>query len=500
MEHVKKLMSLFDGLPRAYGTYRITGSKNGKQVGEAVTVAGKVTEALWETHLAGRQGIGIIPIRDDSSCCFGAIDVDKYVGIDYKKIIDSIRKRGYPLVPCTSKSGGVHLYLFSTRPVEASVMRGCLSTMAASLGFGGSEIFPKQDRVLVDRGDLGSWINMPYFDAEQTKRAALDDEGKPLPLSEFIVLAERYRTDVGEFKVPDASTGDLVDGPPCLQYLIDRGEVAEGTRNMTMFNVAVYLKRALMVGWESKLMEINDRLRPPLNKAELSTICKSVKRREYFYACTKPPLSAFCDRGVCRGRKFGIGTEGDFPLLTGLTKYNTTPPIWFVDVEGGGRIELMTGDLQNQVSFQRHCMEYLNKMPPVIKPEQWRSLVQSLMEKMVLIEAPEDASTVGQFWGHLENFCTARAQARTKEEILIGKPWLSEGRHYFRISDLTDYLERRKFREFKVNKITQVIKSRGGEHHFMRLHAKGINVWSVKEFEKKDDFSLPAIEVEKSPI
>jgi uncharacterized ion transporter superfamily protein YfcC len=48
-------------------------------VGEAVTVTGEVTEALWEQHLSGRQGIGIIPIRDDSTCVFGAIDVAMFV-------------------------------------------------------------------------------------------------------------------------------------------------------------------------------------------------------------------------------------------------------------------------------------------------------------------------------------------------------------------------------------------------------------------------------------
>ena len=499
-EDIKRLMVLFDGLPRAYGTYRVTGVDRGKQTGVAVTVMGAVTEELWEGHLAGRQGIGIIPIRDDSTCCFGAIDVDQYSGIDYKKIITSLRKRNYPLVPCTSKSGGLHLYLFSSKSVDAATMRTHLSTMAASLGFGESEVFPKQDKILVERGDLGSWINMPYFEAGKTSRTALGDKGERLSLSKFLDLAERLRVDATKFKVPGASGGDFVDGPPCLQYLVEKNEVGEGMRNVTMFNVAVYLKRALIVNWEAKLMEINDKLRPPLAKTELSTICKSVKRREYFYACSKPPLSSFCDRGSCRGRKYGVGTEGDFPLLTGLTKYNTVPPLWFVDVEGGGRVELTTEDLQNQIRFQRHCMEGLNKMPPVIKPEQWRTLVQSLMEKMVTIEVPEDASAIGQFWGHLENFCTARAQARTKEEILIGKPWLSEGRHYFRISDFTDYLERRKFREFKVNKVTQIIKSRGGEHHFLRLHAKGINVWSVREFERKDDSSLPTIETEKSPI
>lgn len=504
-ELAKRISALFEGLRRAYGTYRVTTTEaSGKKVGEAVTLAGQVTDTLWVKHLSGETGIGIIPIRDDSTCLFGAIDVDKYDGLDYGKIIKEIRTKKYPLVPCMSKSGGLHLFLFASKPVKASVMRSKLTSMAASIGFGGSEIFPKQDKVLAERGDFGSWINMPYFDVEKTSRPGLDDVGAPLSIAKFLDAAEARKTDVDALEVSAASTGDLSDGPPCLQYIIERGEVSEDAhnRNVVLFNVAVYLKKAVGDGWEEKLTAVNERIKNPLSRQEVTSIYKSVRRREYFYACTKPPLCQFCDRGVCRGRKYGIGAEGDFPILTSLTKYNTVPPIWFVDVEGGGRIELQTEDLQNQIRFQRRCLDYLNRMPPVIKPEQWRTLVQSLLEKMVLIDVPDDASCAGQFWLLVESFCTARAQARTKEEILLGKPWLDRGRHYFRIQDLMDYLERKRFREFRLHKSAQVLKERGGEHCFMKIRAKGMNLWSVPEFEKRSEEELPleGLGDDKEPI
>lgn len=489
--------AIFAGLKRAHGTYRITGTKGAKQVGEAVTLKEEVTLSLWEKHLAGEQGLGIIPIRDDSTCVFGAIDIDKYSGIDVTKIIRNIRNKKYPLVPCLSKSGGLHLYIFFKEATSAEVVRGLLQAMAAALGFGDSEVFPKQSHVLVERGDLGSWINMPYFNVVDTARCALSDTGERLAVEQFILLVETHKVGP-DYKLLQQSTGDLQDGPPCLQHILERG-VEQGARNDTLFNIGVYLKQAVPDTWEGKLQEINKKhFIPPLNRVEVSVITKSLYRRDYLYACSKPPMKTFCDRGACRGRTFGIGTNGDFPILTSLTKYDTSPPTWFVDVEGGGRLELTTEELQNQLRFQRKCMEFLNSMPPTIKPEQWRGLIQTLMEKIIVIAAPQEASASGQLINHLEAFCSSRAQARTKEEILIGKPWLINGRHHFRLTDFIDFLERKKFRDFKVHQITKTLKEKlSGDHVFLKIKDKGINVWTVPEFKKISDTQLALPELSK---
>jgi hypothetical protein len=67
--------SLFAGLERAYGKYtdiaRDQSRGDGKLKGAAATVRAAVTDQLWSEHLAGRDGLGIIPIRDDSTAVFG---------------------------------------------------------------------------------------------------------------------------------------------------------------------------------------------------------------------------------------------------------------------------------------------------------------------------------------------------------------------------------------------------------------------------------------------
>ena len=61
-----------------------------------------------------------------------------------------------------SKSGGGHACLFTNDFVPAVIMRAKLKLIASALGFAKAEIFPKQDYIRVDRGDTGSFLNLPY--------------------------------------------------------------------------------------------------------------------------------------------------------------------------------------------------------------------------------------------------------------------------------------------------------------------------------------------------
>jgi len=174
---VKQFMAIFDGLQEAYGTFRIEKQgANGKAQGKAGVVREPRTTLLWENHLIGRHGIGIIPINEDNNCKWGCIDIDQYP-LDHKNLVDKIRKLKLPLVVCRSKSGGAHCFLFSTEWVSAKDMQKALQCMSAALGYGDSEIFPKQIKLHLDRGDVGNFLNLPYFDAEDGLRYAIKDDG-----------------------------------------------------------------------------------------------------------------------------------------------------------------------------------------------------------------------------------------------------------------------------------------------------------------------------------
>jgi hypothetical protein len=349
---------------------------------------------------------------------------------------------------------------------------------------------------LSERGDVGGWINAPYFDVKDTKRYAVDSKGKKLTLEQFLKYAEGRRMTAAEFEAFTVTVlSDISDGPPCLQLLITQG-FSRGSRNDGLFNLAVYLKKMNPDQWPSLVDDYNVKyMDPPLSSEEVQSIVKSLQRKDYSYTCDRPPVKAFCNKTMCRMRKFGLDPVAGMPALTGLTKYNTTPPLWFMDIEGGGRLELSTDDMQNQLRFQRRCMDSLNMMPPQITKNRWNAIVQGLLENVTVIEAPVDASPQGQMLEHLEQFCTGKAAARVRDELLLGKPWTHEGRHYFRLRDLLAYLERQRFREMPTNKITSLIKEMGGDHHAYNLKGKGVNCWSVPEFKQQSEtFDTPKIE------
>ena len=137
---------IFKGLERAHGCTKVsTPAENGvKLKGQSFVVRQPVTTELWTMHLNGTQSLGIIPINEDNQCVWGCVDIDSYAGFDHKKLIDKIKQFKLPLAVCRSKSGGAHVFLFSEQPVAAERMRDKLTEIKTLLGYGGSEVFPKQ--------------------------------------------------------------------------------------------------------------------------------------------------------------------------------------------------------------------------------------------------------------------------------------------------------------------------------------------------------------------
>ena len=138
---MERFKSIFEGLDVAYGQHQSEGKRaDGKQEGKSYIVKQEVKDELWTEHLNGNgPSLGIIPIMADNTVRWGCIDIDTYP-IDYKKIINSIRNLQLPLVPCRSKSGGMHIFLFFKNPVSARLVREKLREVASGLGYSSVEI------------------------------------------------------------------------------------------------------------------------------------------------------------------------------------------------------------------------------------------------------------------------------------------------------------------------------------------------------------------------
>jgi hypothetical protein len=318
---LERFAKLFDGLQRVRGVYDIDDELSAKQkklVGKAVTKKEPVEPQHWINHLDGRHGLGIVPIRDDGKCVFGAIDVDVY-DLDLKTLNAKVHELQLPLVLCRSKSGGAHLYAFFTEPVPAAVVQNKLREFAVVLGHPGVEIFPKQRQLGPD--DLGNWINLPYHHVDgPTMRYALDSQGDALAtLADFVLYAEQNAVSAEEFTAvvcaqrassqpaaPAVHGTAFADGPPCLQRLWQRG-VVDGQRNQVLYQTGIYLRRKHPDDWEQLLAQQAGSMDPPLDAREVEQTIKSLRKPKGFYKCNDEPFKSACDKSACLRRQYGVG-------------------------------------------------------------------------------------------------------------------------------------------------------------------------------------------------
>ena len=486
-------MNAFRGSEEAHGQTTVGAvGRNGKTEANSRVVREPLTEELVKNHLEGKHGVGAIPITKENECYFGAIDIDQY-DLDHKGLIAKILKFKLPLVVCRSKSGGAHLFCFLKQPTQAKIFREYLTEIASALGYAKAEIFPKQDSILSERGDVGNFINLPYFKSEQTMRYAFDDKGKAMNLEQFLDVVEKKRTLVANLE--NINYGEsrevFADGPPCLQNYVSVGKV-DNNRNIFLSQCAPYCKAKYSDNWKNSLEEINQRhCAPPLPASELVSLQNQYQKKDYFYQCNIEPNSSFCNKEVCKSRKFGIGNKSDHAAeLSGLTIMLSDPKLVFLDVNGG-RLEITMDHLQNQHLFQKACMEQLMMMPSKIKETDWVTKVNEMLKHAVQLEVPRELTVDGQFYDLLEMFCTSRIRAQSSEELFMGKPWTEDGKTMFMINGLMEFLRQRNFVSFTRAQIQERLKKLNDNeecngHKNLRKPDGGrttLRVWWVPAFE-----------------
>ena len=499
----ERFMNLFRGYELAHGQYRVKKKEaDGKMSGRAVTVSEPATKINFEQHLSGNEYIlGIIMLRLNNSCNFGVIDIDIRGQVKLNETLESLEKkiRDTPLVLCRSKSGGAHLYLFCEPAIAAIDMVQKLNEFAASLGYGGSEIFPKQISRANER-DRGNWINLCYWDGDKTERYAIH-KGKKLNLESFIDLAEKKTVTYEQLENYQTELVDLFDdGPPCLQHLMTMG-FPEGGRNISLFNVGVYYRKKNPDDWQEDLMKFNyEHVSTPLPSNEVNGLVKAVSKKDYAYTCRQSPICNYCEKSKCMKRDYGIGGIGGGQTIEidAITKYETenrSSVRWYIEVQGE-RIEITTQQLLDQNQLQKICVEKLNKCPAKMPAPKWEHRINELLSSVEVIQDPDDASPQGQFEKVLDAFLTGKVQARHKDEIMNGKPWndTEDGKVFFRSEDLFIYLESRRFRYPSQHQVWSWLRLIGGDRKTFRIKGKVVKVWSVPtpEFYEDEELDIPS--------
>lgn len=456
-------LELFKCNPNVHGETKLTGKfrdRDGKCDSKSFLVKNSITVGLWEQHIKGEKRIGCTPLQEDSSVYWGALDIDVYQKEDtLEKLTEAVTANKLPFVVCRSKSGGAHVYLFLDEPVAAKDMIDTLKSFSAFFGQGVSEIYPKQPKIGTRKDDskYGNWLNMPYS-GNPTLQYAFDEEGKALNPAEFIEYANNKKLtkeDFDKLTVPSSSTEPFPDGPPCLNYIFSERAQASESRNITLANVAVYLKKAQPTEWKQLIHTYNRMFSEPLNDREVEAIIASYGKKDYKYQCAQEPLCRFCDAKLCGQRKHGIGGEDFMPNNRSLVQLKSDPPLWYLTLDDT-EIQLSTAEFDNFNLFNQKVMERLLYKFPIIKQNDWIKQQNLLLKNCTQIDIPFEMTPVGQLVELVSSFC--HSSVDNADHINHGPVKRSDGNYFFRMSHLKDFLEQQRFRDLPSNKILSVLK------------------------------------------
>ena len=448
---LERFKEIFAGLQTAYGQTKVTDelSENGKHEAKSFTIKKPVTDLLWKAHLDGAEpALGIVPIREDNKCRWGCIDIDTYP-FDHKAFIKKIRDKDIPMILFRSKSGGAHVFLFAREFVAASLMRERLKKIAGVLGYAKAEIFPKQDFIRTDRGDTGSFLNVPYHNSNKSVRFAFDDNGNELKLEDFFKLYDKYsltEKDLFNLKIVETDDSDdfLKGAPPCLQTILKDG-MPEGGRNDMMYNIGVYLKKRFQNEWQAKMYIYNEKyMRPPLSHTEITRSIESVGKKEYRYKCKLEPIVSYCNAKLCSKREFGVGDDVPPPEITEIRKYTSDPPIYFVSIDGES-VEVDNATIHDAEKFSMACMDQISRPMLPIGKIIWRKQLVKLFANLQEVKAPDSAKIDVQLKDLLTDFIN-KSSGKEINDVLRGLPFSNKenGKTYFKFKDFWRYLQRTK--------------------------------------------------------
>jgi len=497
---LKRFMDLFRGNSRSFGQFDPDEPKNRSMK----TLKEPLNSSFFEKHLKGEIGLGIVPIRDDGLVWFGAIDIDNHdssCDLDLASIELKIRTLGLPLILCRSKSGGAHLYLFGREPLRADMAKGVLLRWMSDLNIEGSDcVFPKQTKLIMDaEGNraLGNWINLPYFNAHETNRYAIEN-GCPCSFDLFLTNAET--NSITQEELEKYFNAEHSNAPPCIKAALKHG-IENGQRNEALFHITIYNKKRnpnsaleMTHSMQAELFEES------LPYAEANRTIKSALKKAYEYSCKKDPWRDWCDKDECRKLKYGISdseyesiTASDkLPMFTDLIKYiNSEPVVWEFKMDGVPII-MTTEELMDYRQVRVKAIEKINKvLPSKLKQSQWTDeILSELMKEIKFEEAPIESTPNGVLKFRLEEFLRKAdltndgADINDRSVMLRGMPVVSwyqnEKMVMFRAMDYEDYLKRTKT-DIPKNKTLWYRANRemGVINFRVRVKGRVMSVWAV---------------------
>ena len=441
---IEKFRKIFTGLEERFGYHQIdTSIGDGKKSGTSFTSSYAHTEEMWKAHLEGTKfdvktknktiqadSLGLCPIKSDSTCMWGAIDLDEYKP-NVEELFKKIKSINVPFIPFKSKSGGIHVYIFLTESVPALLLREKLHTIKNIFGdCKPDKIFPVQKYLNLDKGSAGSWINLPYYNAKNTERYMIKEDGSAATIEEFFEHYEKNKVTPAQLKklksdIDEGEVGDwFQDGPPCMQALAKFG-VPKSQRNEVLLDMTKYIKLRYPEEWQDKTLDYNKKFFEPIGRgmsySEVNNVIGSRDKKDYKYRCDQDWLKTYCNREECVKRKLGIGGGIDNELVLGpLSFVTSSPKIWYLGFNGD-EVRLYSKELVKQDLAREAATEQTGKTPPKIK--NWDMQIRTLQQKATPIDAPEESLPEFKLKSHLEDFCFNLRITKDRKQIMMGRPF-----------------------------------------------------------------------------
>ena len=482
---IDKFINIFEGLSSAYGQFRKDNNRLAVKVeGKSFIEKKPVTKELWQNHLNGTgPNLGVFPLTREGTCKWGAIDIDVN-NFDYEDLLNRIRKQKLPLIMFRSKSGRAHVYMFMKDFTPAQEVQTVMKKFAGKLGLADKldRVFPMQTSL--SKNDFGSWLNMPYYNQEETSTCAYKDNFDGATIEEFFEMYDKYvQTDLSQHLVEEVKQN--IKKPkektledfllPCTKNCLklNNNKIPDENRNDYLLHMYTWSMRAVEKGVkkipeyskmdaETLLKYFNQEYmaRPVEEKEIQNTIFKS-KDKEYKYLCKKPTITKYCDSSACTRHLCGITPLDAEKLVKAtqalgkITRYLSEPPIFFesVDVKnenGSGykriRIEMQGEDIINK-------QKWLNKLanqgyfPHISLHEQKSSdflvMQYERLENCLNEAADEEASEDFEFKSIIYSFVNKMTVSYNKEDLLKNACYVNKDTHEldFKLPSLMEYLK-----------------------------------------------------------
>lgn len=513
MFDIESFISIFQGASTYYTEVLVDESSQPGEKRKASSrfIQKDITDTEFIKHLKGKAGLGISPIDESNLAQFGVVDIDVYAPEATRKIIRSIYTLGLPFFPCRSKSGGLHIYIFFKKKVQASSVVDVLEKFVSNFGLRTLfdtkvEIFPKQTRVAP--GKHGNTITLPYLGGltESPISYGIDANGNSIPVEEFTNRVLRNKVTVSEL-VSTLDDLPYADAPPCVQRGMLVYNLGENSgRNNFLFTASIFLKKKYgKEQFGSYAVQMNDEFDVPLETQEVDAIVRSIQENEYNYRCRDIPCLTLCDSKLCRTRTFGVGKDKGF--FTGLDygtlkRIKSAKPYYLWELRPMGAekfVEVRFDDesnLMDQRYFMRMCIRYLNMTPTRIDENEWLSLLNKALASLVEVEVPKstDTSEIARLNEMFVRYLTQRQLHKQYPQLIkTGFVYKDSGKYYFITSGFETFLELNRVRLSSEINLRELLLSFGCKDSVLTYVHDSRSV-SIPCWVKEEDETLSAME------